>query len=152
MVNDKYAIAYSEILEILKYIPIEDYNKIPKKKIELFETNANKGYVFNYNPSKTLQEQNVSDIAMGIIIILFRDFWATDKQRQEIINKQKYDRNKLDEKKREKYNPEHIFRKKENNTITEMPNKQEATALVKYHNIKWYENVITKIRSFFNKS
>ena len=40
MVENKYAIAYSEVLEILKHIPIEDYNKIPKSKIELFETNA----------------------------------------------------------------------------------------------------------------
>ena len=27
MVDEKYGVAYSEILEILKYIPIEDYNK-----------------------------------------------------------------------------------------------------------------------------
>ena len=37
MVDNKYAVAYSEILEILKHIPIEDYNKIPKNEIELFE-------------------------------------------------------------------------------------------------------------------
>ena len=30
MVDNKYAVAYSEVLEILKYIPIEDYNKIPE--------------------------------------------------------------------------------------------------------------------------
>lgn len=46
MVDNKYAIAYSEILEILKHIPIEDYNKIPKDKIEIFETYANKEYNF----------------------------------------------------------------------------------------------------------
>ena len=152
MVNDKYAIAYSEILEILKHIPIEDYNKIPKTKIELFETNANKGYVFNYDPSKTLQEQNVSDIAMGIIIILFRDYWATDKQKQEILSKQKYDRNKLEEKKREKYNPDYIFRKKESKTAIGMQNKQEVTALAKYHDIKWYEKIIIKIKKLFKKN
>ena len=42
MVDIKYANAYSEVLEILKYIPVEDYNKIPKTKIELFKINANK--------------------------------------------------------------------------------------------------------------
>ena len=35
MVDEKYGVAYSEILEILKYIPIEDYNKIPKDKTYL---------------------------------------------------------------------------------------------------------------------
>ena len=41
MVDNKYAVAYSEVLEILKYIPIEDYNKIPESKINLFKANAN---------------------------------------------------------------------------------------------------------------
>ena len=77
MVDIKYANAYSEVLEILKYIPVEDYNKIPKSKIELFEKNANKDYVFKYNSEKTLQEQNVSKIARGVIAILFRYYWAT---------------------------------------------------------------------------
>ena len=36
MIDIEYANAYSEVLEILKYIPIKDYNKIPKNKIELF--------------------------------------------------------------------------------------------------------------------
>ena len=34
--NIEYANAYSEILGILRYIPLKDYNKIPKKKIKLF--------------------------------------------------------------------------------------------------------------------
>ena len=94
MIKLEYGIAYKEVLEILKYIPIEDYNKIPKDKIELFETNANKDYIFNYDPNKTLNEQNVSKIAKGIIAILFRDYWATETQRQKIINIQNYERRK----------------------------------------------------------
>ena len=43
MIDIEYANAYSEVLEILKYIPIKDYNKIPKNIIELFEKNANNG-------------------------------------------------------------------------------------------------------------
>ena len=55
MVDDnKYAIAYREVLEILKHIPIEDYNKIPKNEIELFEAYADNNYTFNYDTSKTL--------------------------------------------------------------------------------------------------
>lgn len=99
MANTEYAIAYSEVLEILKYIPVEDYNKIPKSKIELFETNANSGYSFTYNIDKTLEEQEVSKIAKGIIAILFRDYWATDTQKEKIIAKQNYVRKKLKNKK-----------------------------------------------------
>ena len=41
MENLEYANAYSEVLEIIKYISEEDYNKIPKSKIKCFEKNAN---------------------------------------------------------------------------------------------------------------
>ena len=111
MVDEKYGVAYSEILEILKYIPIEDYNRIPKEKIEIFETYANKEYTFEYDPNKTLKEQNVSNITKEIIILLFRDCWATEVQRNKIIAKQNYDRIKLEEKKKEKYNLDNILNK-----------------------------------------
>ena len=42
MVNVEYANAYSEVLEILKFISKEDYEKIPASKIELFKLNQNK--------------------------------------------------------------------------------------------------------------
>jgi len=104
MVDNKYGVAYSEVLEILEHIPIEDYNKIPKNEIELFEAYADYNYTFNYDTSKTLEEQNVSDITKGIIILLFRDYWATEIQRNKIIAKQNYDRIKLEEEKKAKYN------------------------------------------------
>lgn len=82
MENIEYANAYSEINEILKYVPVEDYNKIPKNKINLFKDNANKNYEFKYNSNLTLDEQNVSKRAKAIIAILFRDYWATEEQRK----------------------------------------------------------------------
>ena len=112
MVDIKYTNAYTEVLEILNYVSIEDYNKIPKSKIDLFKINANKDYVFRYNPNKTLDEQNVSKIAKGIIAILFRDYWATDIQREKIITKQNYDRKELEEENRKKYNPDNLFKNK----------------------------------------
>ena len=59
MVDINYANAYTEVLEILKYIPKEDYNKIPKNKIELYETYSNKNYNFIKNTDKTLDEKNL---------------------------------------------------------------------------------------------
>ncbi len=124
MIDSKYANAYSEVLEILKYIPIEDFNKIPKNKIELFEANANNEYSFNYDPSKTLDKQNVSNITKGIIILLFRDYWATEFQKNKIIAKQNYDRMKLEEEKKAKYNSDNIFKKNNKNTIVDASEKK----------------------------
>ena len=152
MVDSKYGIAYSEVLEILKHIPIEDYNKIPKTKIELFETNANKEYTFTYNPNKTLEEQDVSKIAKGIIILLFRDYWATETQREKIIAKQKYDRIKLEEEKKEKYNVD-IFQNRNNvkqvHNIEENTNKNVVALMA--HRDSIIKKIINKIKSIFSR-
>lgn len=147
MVESQYANAYKEVLEILKYVQIEDYNKIPKTKIELFETYYNKDYVFEYDPKKTLNEQNVSKTAKAIIGILFRDYWATETQKDKIIAKQKYDRQQMEVKKQENYNPDNIFKNK--NT------KQERTinntvAMITYKE-SIFKKILNKIKSIFNK-
>lgn len=145
MIKLEYGIAYKEVLEILKYIPIEDYNKIPKDKIELFETNANKDYIFNYDPNKTLNEQNVSKIAKGIIAILFRDYWATEVQREKIIRKQKNDRLILEEQKKSLYDIENIFKKR--NICSETEAKEEITEMVVYK-ANFITRVFNKIKKF----
>lgn len=88
MADIQYANAYTEVLDILKHISKEDYEKIPKSKIKVFEENCNKNYNFTYDENKTLDEQNVSEITKVIIAILFRDYWATKEQRYIIIKKQ----------------------------------------------------------------
>ena len=89
MTDIEYANAYTEVLDILKYISKEDYEKIPKSKIKVFEENSNKNYSFKYDVDKTLEEQNISEIAKMIIAILCRDYWTTNEQRYIIIKKQR---------------------------------------------------------------
>ena len=130
MIKSEYAIAYKEVFEILKYIPKEDYNKIPSEKIELYKAIQEKNYNFKYNPSKTLDEQNVSKRAKAIIALLFRDYWATDIQRKKILEKQKYDRQRIEEEKKQKYQDKDLF-KKEERTI-EIKDNTESVTLIKY--------------------
>lgn len=151
MVSVEYANAYSEVLEILKYISKEDYEKIPNSKIELFETNHNKEYIFKYNPNKTLDEQNVSKIAKAIIAILFRDYWATEIQKEKIITKQNYDRNQLEEKKKERYNSDKLFKNNEKKINLDGTKQEQKLALIEINNIKWYKKVWKFITRFFSK-
>lgn len=148
MIDIEYANAYSEVLEILKYIPIKDYNKIPKNKIELFEKNANNEHRFKYNPYKTLEEQNVTKRAKAIIAILFRDYWANEIQREKIIKKQNYDRIKLDEQKREKYNPDNIFK---NKGIKYIENPTSNIVSMIQYKESVFKSILDKIKSIFAK-
>lgn len=151
MISVEYTNAYSEVLEILKYISKEDYDKIPNSKIELFETNYNKDYIFKYNPNKTLDEQNVSKTAKAIIAILFRDYWATEIQKEKIISKQNYDRMKLEEEKKARYNSDNLFKNNEKKIIMDNTEKEEELALIETNDIKWYKKVWRFLTKFFRK-
>lgn len=148
MENIEYANAYSEVLEILKHISKEDYNKIPKQRIELFETNANKDYIFTYNPSKTLNEQNVSKTAKTIIAILFRDYWATETQKEKIIAKEKYDRYVLEEQKKEQYIPNDIFKK--NDKKYEIKNNINSKLPIEIKEKSIYRKIINLLKEIFH--
>ena len=104
MINDEYSNAYTEVYEILKYIPKVDYEKLPKNMINLLKCNKNDNYVFRYDVNKTLTEQNVSKKAKTIIAIFFRDYWATSKQREIIKANEERDFKLLEEEKQKKYN------------------------------------------------
>jgi hypothetical protein len=141
MVKTEYANAYKEVLEILKYVSKEDFNKIPDKKIKMFSQYANYDYKFEYNPDITLKEQNVSDIAQTIIAILFRDYWATDEQKEKIIKQEKYDIQLIEEAKKSKYNV-NVFQDSNNNTESKVEENTEVSLL------EYKESII---RKFFNK-
>lgn len=122
MIDVKYSNAFTEVLEILKYVSKEDYEKIPLEMIEIMEDNCSKNYVIKYNPNISLTDQNISEEAQTIIAIFFRDYWATEEQRKKILLKEQYDLEKLEEEKREKYNADNIFKAKQERTIIENTN------------------------------
>ena len=93
--NIEYGKAYCEVLEIIKYIPSNDYKKIPKEKIKLFEKLADKNCRIEYDPNKTLEENKISKIGRAIIAILYRDYWSTAQQREKILIWQQREKNKL---------------------------------------------------------
>ena len=103
--------AYVEVLEILKHIPTEDYNKIPNEILENMKLNADKEYKYLVTHFDNFQEQEMLKETETILSVLFRDYWATEEQRKKILEKEKYDLNVLEQEKREIYNPNNIFKK-----------------------------------------
>ena len=68
--NDEYKIAYKQVLEIIKYLPVTYYEKIPKKMIDMFKVNQESNYNFEFNPTKSFKEQGVNDKAIEILSII----------------------------------------------------------------------------------
>ena len=148
--EENYHKAYKEVIEILKYVPQESVNKIPKTMLETFEKKMDKDYVFNVDINKSFEEQNLLEETKDIFAVIFRDYWATPYQRERIKEKEKYDRQKIEEEKANKYNPDDIFKKRKETTEKYIENNEEKSIAI-IPEEKWYRRIFNIIKGLFKK-
>ena len=84
--------AYKEVYEILKYIPDEDYKKIPQNIISKIESGKDDSYNFEVTEFEDFQKQKMLKETEAILAIFYRDYWATERERNIIINHEEQDR------------------------------------------------------------
>ena len=146
MYKTKYGNAYAEVYEILSYLDKEEYNKIPKELIEVFEENRNLEYEYEVNEEQDLTNQPMLMETKAILLNIFRDYLATPEQSSKIKRWLYEDREYLDQQKRKKY-PGNMFKdnsKKECNTHEEdvmLPTEIKKQSLIK--------KIFDKIKSIF---
>ncbi len=59
--KENYPKAYTEILEILKYMPENDVNKIPKKLLDIFEYKKDTNYSFIIDKNQDFSKLKILD-------------------------------------------------------------------------------------------
>ena len=124
MISKNYSKAYTEVLEILKYLPKNEYGKIPHERIQFFEDNKDYSYNFKIDPQIPLDKQNISIEANSIIVMLFRDYFASETQKEKLKVILKQNEDKYKEEIRNKYNPDDIFGNKKDKITTFSSNKE----------------------------
>lgn len=151
MINANYANAYKEVLVILDKLIEEDYNKIPKNYIEFLEQNSNKEYNFKYDDSKDFEQQELLLDTKYILFGLFEKFGTTELQKEKIKAFRNNYYNKVEQEKREQYNPDGIFKKRENNekiSGTEINVNTDTIALVECKE-SFFTRILNKILQVF---
>lgn len=148
--NNTYSKAYTEVLEIINHFSEDEYKKIPKEKIDFFEKNKDKDYNFKINPNVDLSEQNISQNANAILVTLFRDYFATDNQKEILKKLLQQNQEKIEMEKYQKYNPDNIF----NNKVYTNKSKdsKEELALVEMKTQIWYKKILDFFKSIFKKT
>ena len=153
MINkDLYKKAYKEVTEILRYIPKEEFDKIPPYII----TNMNKEKDNDYNYQIThfddFENQEMLTETKTILAVLYRDYWATDYQRERIIAKEKYDINLLEEQKKQEYKTEELFKNRRKTENINENTEVEEKALVEIKKQNFFVKLILKIKKIITKS
>ena len=154
MVTKEFAEASAEINEILKYLPKEEVEKIPSKLREFFKEVSSKDYVTNINPNMPLDKQQIKEKTKDIIALIYRNYWCSEEERKELDQKLIENDQKFEEKLREKYNPDNIFKnnvtttKKEESEVKEEKIEQ---SLVPQETGKWYQRFLDMVKRWFKK-
>lgn len=155
MTNEKkllYAKAYVELYELIKNLTEEDKSKIPNKFIDFIKDKMDKEYTFKIDKSIGILEQNYSVEAKALIVKLYEKYLAPDEEKEYWKKYDLFCKNKIEEKKKEKYSV-NVFNNELKNNITpteekEVERKQE---LLVYKEKSIINIIIEKIISFFNK-
>lgn len=134
--------AYVEVLELLKYIPTEQFKLIPKEKISVFQEFKDNNYNWKYNETKEFIEQDIMPETKAIITILYEDYWATDSQKMVLMNMEREAYQRVEDEKRILYNPNDIFKR---NKI------KKNVQIVEYKEQKWYQKIFDKILELLKK-
>ena len=144
--EDTYEKAYKEVIELLKFFPKESVRKIPKEKLELYLRNMDRTYDYKVDITKSFDEQKMSEKTKAIFANIFRDYWATDYQRERILAKEDYDKQKREEERRKKYNPDDIFKNKDKKVNDSNEKISNVVAMTQY-NESLFKKLWSKILS-----
>ena len=146
--KDNVSCAYKEIYEILKIFPKELVDRIPKYKLDYIKQNMDESYEYNIT-KESFDGKTMLDETAAILAILFRDYWATEKQKNKIINYHNTQREKIVNEIKEKYDPENVFKQRR---IEEekIDAKKENLSVVAYkENI--FKRLFNKIKEIFKR-
>lgn len=131
------------------YIVLEKFNllnELPQNLQEIIKENYDNNIKFTYDYSLPLEYQSLSKDTRVYLTYLYMKYFCKSyderKQYQAIVAE---NTKKEEQEKREKYNPDDIFKKvnKDKNADAEMPENNSNTELIEYK-----ESFLTKFRNF----
>ena len=143
--NEKLPKAYKECIEILKYIPENEYNKIPSYIIENMKIKMDTEYKYILSKFDDFENQEMLDETKVILAVLFRDYWATEEQRKKIKAKENHAIQLSEEEKIKKYNPNTLFKHYEKESGKYDYDKKEKQL------IEYRENFFMKLKNMILK-
>lgn len=145
----KYARAYTEVLEILKHIPEDELEKIPKSELQFYEDNCDKNYKYEYNQELEVDKQAISKEANTVIVAIYMNYFANEKQKgiiEKILKQNSIQEEKI---KNEKYDVNKIFEK--NQSEQNNLNKENLPVDISKDDDNFIKKIINKIKSLFKK-
>ncbi len=127
---------YNEVLEILNKMPYVDYLKIPQCYVQFLNNNKCDTY--------SVKDTEISREAYCMFLKIYLEYIASNEEKNKINDMLKINNLKEDNKKKNKYNSEILFKNSGN------LKDSSSTNLIKIEE-KWFNVLLKKIKRFFVK-
>ena len=153
-------ISLAQVDEILNHLKHEDLIKIPYEIRKAIKDKKDNKYNWNYDESKPLNEQNINRKTIAILSYLNMEYLLNEEQKKLMEKIHKFNEDKAEQAKRNKYNPNKIFAK---DKLDEEINEVNYENKVKVNEVdsnnkmiiitedKWYKKIIKAIVNIFSK-
>ena len=133
-----------QVYEVLNHLEEEEIAKIPEKVIRTIEKRKDKSFIWNYDESKTLNEQCLDRKSVAILSYINIEYLLNEEEKSYI--------KKLHEENEEKLFPKIgfvNFSKPVNYDMEER--KTEEVNLIEIKKQKWYEKIFMFFKKIFVK-
>lgn len=146
MINE---ISFSEAYDIILHMDKELVKKIPEKFIKFVEQNKAKDYKTNIDYSKSINQQELQKGTRVILSIIYRDYLCSSEKKKELMQNDEEELKRIEQELREKYNPDNLFKMKNNNSYFE--EKQENCLQIIEYKENFFVRIIKKIKNIYEK-
>lgn len=137
---------YNEVYDFLNILGKEYISLIPNKVYEFIQNNKIPDYETNIDYDKNISSQILDDTLVFISYLNLK-YWCLPEEKDELIQIYKENDIKQEMKKKEKYNPDEIFKKKNTN----MKEEKEHFQMIQYKESLW-KKIINFFKIKYNNS
>ena len=144
--------SYKELYEIIKKLPEKEKNKIPNSFLEQIKNNMDKNYSYKVEHIEDFENQEMLEETKRLLALVYRDYLASEEEKNKILQKEKEELNKEELEKREKYDVD-VFAKQKVKAINEIEKNQntENLELIVKEEKTWFSKFVDFIKKIFKK-
>ena len=135
----------SELDVLLNYVEPEEWLKIPDYVIFYIKENKNKEYKWEYDETKSLEDQNINRDTFSLLTFIMYKFVASEEEKKEISLLV----DEVTEDLKQKYDAKKIFKKTNEENV--MISNETALVKIDEKNQTFFRSIISFIKKFLKK-
>lgn len=139
-----------EVDEILNHLSEDNLQKIPEDIRRLIKDNKDSEYIWEYDETKSLNNQNLSRDTIIILSYLNMEYLLNEEQKKLMQQIHELNERKMEEEKLKKYYTDDLFKKSKLEEKKEDIEQIQQSSLV-IHKESFFKKIINKIKRFFIK-